>query len=114
MTDPTNKPLYVRCNGCQQAVPNRKLDVDAHKLNCPHDIKLALQKALERISDLEGAVEHVEELATAEPASDIDSVGEWPGDDPTVDDQYDDDEEDLIAARPAPVVDYFQQPTTLT
>ncbi|MBW4033014.1 MAG: hypothetical protein HIU88_10160 [Acidobacteria bacterium] len=83
MTDTTTpKPLSVRCPGCKTLIFNETLNIQTHKLVCPQDLKMRMQKLEERLDGIEGTVDELEQAPAApEPTIDIGAIGEWPDDD---------------------------------
>lgn len=119
MTDETAKKAWARCPACSTVYPNIQIAKDGHRLNCPYDIKLALEVAVKKIAELEGKIANLggnlDELSS-EPGVDFfgvdeDTVDETPvesilPDDPitpsaTADDDSDwDDDEDSLQSVP--------------
>lgn len=101
---------WKRCPACNMHMPNFPLAVQGHRLNCPHDLQLALKKALGRIDELEAALADLstQDVVVPEVAVDLsyvttlEPVGESPLEqaaitDPTSipDDDEDEFEDDL-------------------
>jgi hypothetical protein len=111
------KPLAVRCPGCQELIFNEVLNLKTHKLVCPQVLKMRLQKLEERLDGIEGTVDELEQAPAPEPAVAL-TVGDWPDDDEDddlVDPELADEDENtapVAATAHAGVNSYFQATPT--
>jgi hypothetical protein len=112
VTDEAPKKAWARCPACSTVYPNIQIAKDGHKLNCPHDMKLRIDKQDRTIADLEQKVlalgGNLDEI-TSEPGLDFTGVEDDEAPDGSIymdpqssvadldDDDYED--EDLPAVR---------------
>jgi hypothetical protein len=77
MTDEAPKKAWARCPACSTVYPNIQIAKDGHKLNCPHDMQLRMDRQDERIASLQQRVldlgGNLEDIS-AEPSIDFDGV----------------------------------------
>lgn len=77
MTDEPQKKAWARCPACSTVYPNIQIAKDGHKLNCPHDLRLELQKANTKIGALEEKIAtlggNLEDISS-DPGLDFDGV----------------------------------------
>lgn len=99
MTDQTSSPakaMWTRCNACQDRIYNNAHDIKIHRLHCPYDLQLTIQKLTQRLDKLDDAespdslftrvdaleqmVGDLDEQISTEPVLDPDAIDPWPGD----------------------------------